>query len=498
MLSSTEPTDAELVSQALRGKKDAYGALVDRYRNLACSLAFSSSGNLARSEDLAQEAFLAAWKSLPKLQEPASFRPWLCGIVRNLGNNAARRRSRNAIDTASDLEEVSREAASQESPLEAVISHEEAELIWQSLDQLPETYREPLVLYYREEQSIPRVAEALDLSQDVVKQRLSRGRKLLKNQVSELVETVITRSKPTNVFVTAVLASLPAFAPQAATAAAAASATKGSTVAKSAAMAGMSGAIMGPLLGILGAWFGMSRAIKGAKSEPERAFIKRMGWMTMGLVVMFSATLLGVILLSKQLVPDHPRVYAGLLVGTNIGYMIALFAFILWSNRRLRQIQQQEGTYVKPEAWGMPQDSTGRASRKHIIGAYAGGMGGGAIGCVVLPYQAGDWLSVAILVPVAIVLAILGIRATLVQPKNSLQHMSWTFGILGVVLVGLINFRVGHWFPQITNNPSIYAPDLLKWLRWGMSGFMILLYGMIIGSWWWIKKDGDSTEEQTR
>jgi RNA polymerase sigma factor (sigma-70 family) len=57
--------------------------IVERYQRLLCSLAYSGTGNLAESEDLAQEAFVEAWRQLHKLREPQKLRPWLCGILRH-------------------------------------------------------------------------------------------------------------------------------------------------------------------------------------------------------------------------------------------------------------------------------------------------------------------------------------------------------------------------------------------------------------------------------
>jgi DNA-directed RNA polymerase specialized sigma24 family protein len=56
-------------------------------------LAYNATGSLAQSEDLAQEAFVIAWKQLPALREPEKLRSWLCGIVRNLGRRAREARS---------------------------------------------------------------------------------------------------------------------------------------------------------------------------------------------------------------------------------------------------------------------------------------------------------------------------------------------------------------------------------------------------------------------
>ena len=95
-------------------------------------------------------------------------------------------------------------------PSEQTISREEEAILWRSLERIPELYREPLILFYREHQSIEHVAAALELSEDAVKQRLSRGRKLLQEEVQAFVENTLSRTAPGQAFAGAVLAALPA------------------------------------------------------------------------------------------------------------------------------------------------------------------------------------------------------------------------------------------------------------------------------------------------
>ena len=92
--------DAELVSESLSGNRDAFGQIVAQYQSLICSLAYSATGSLSQSEDLAQETFLAAWKQLADLREPHKLRAWLCGIARNLINYSLRRQGREPSHAA--------------------------------------------------------------------------------------------------------------------------------------------------------------------------------------------------------------------------------------------------------------------------------------------------------------------------------------------------------------------------------------------------------------
>ena len=71
---TTVSSDSELVTRSLAGNRDAFGRIVARYQSLLCSLAYSATGSLSQSEDLAQETFVAAWKQLADLREPEKLR----------------------------------------------------------------------------------------------------------------------------------------------------------------------------------------------------------------------------------------------------------------------------------------------------------------------------------------------------------------------------------------------------------------------------------------
>jgi len=126
--------DARLVADCLAGDRDAFGRIVARHQSLICSLAYSATGSLTRSEDLAQETFVTAWKQLPELREPAKLRPWLCGIARNLIGKMLRRDSREPAQGAGPLAEAAASASGEPLPPEQVMSREEEAILWRSLD----------------------------------------------------------------------------------------------------------------------------------------------------------------------------------------------------------------------------------------------------------------------------------------------------------------------------------------------------------------------------
>ena len=94
----------ELVAQSLGGDRDAFGQIISRYQSLVCSLAYSATGSLSQSEDLAQETFITAWKRLGHLRERDKLRAWLCGIARFLIGKALRRDGREPIHAAEPLD----------------------------------------------------------------------------------------------------------------------------------------------------------------------------------------------------------------------------------------------------------------------------------------------------------------------------------------------------------------------------------------------------------
>ncbi len=207
LIESPALSDELLIARHLAGDGTAFRRIVERYQGAVCAVAYSACGDLAASEDVAQEAFVAAWRDLPRLRDRAKLRPWLCGIARHLAHNALRRAPRTptarAVELPADL------PAGTADPRERTGAADAAALMWDALAGLPETYREPMVLFYREQQSIAAVAAALELTEETARQRLARGRTMLTDRMARLVEETLGRSGPAPAFVAGVLLALP-------------------------------------------------------------------------------------------------------------------------------------------------------------------------------------------------------------------------------------------------------------------------------------------------
>jgi RNA polymerase sigma factor (sigma-70 family) len=325
MTSTAEMPDDQLVAQSLDGNRDAFGRIVSRYQSLICSLAYSATGSLGQSDDLAQETFIMAWKHLRQLREKQKLRAWLCGIARNRINNSLRRDGREPLRDAKPLDSAPDSPAPEPLPHDQTISNEEQAILWRSLERIPEIYREPLVLFYREHQSIERVAQHLELTEDAVKQRLSRGRKLLHEQVIAFVESALERTNPGKAFTIAVLASLPVLA----------------TSAKAAATAGLFNAILGPVLGFVGPWIQYRIFLAVAKTDREREDIKSYYRKLLGLMLGFAVLLAALIIFGGKFVGTHPLLFASALISLVAAYVFAAIRMGIWANRMFRQLRTE-------------------------------------------------------------------------------------------------------------------------------------------------------------
>lgn len=353
-MSATEYNDTEMVTESLAGSRDAFGRIVARYQSLICSLAYSATGSLTQSEDLAQETFVTAWKHLAELREPAKLRPWLCGIARNLIGKTLRRDSREPVHAAEPLEQANESSSPEPLPPDHVISREEERILWRSLERIPEIYREPLVLFYREHQSVEHVAEAMALTQDAVKQRLSRGRKLLQEQVLAFVEGALEQTGPGKVFTLGVLAALPAMTISAKAAVVGTTAAQGSIVAKSAGLTGLFNAILGPVLMFVGLYFGYRMDRDGGRSPQERQFITQYYRILVTCIIVFMAAVLSLTLGGHSLLKARPMLYVGLLSGLGAAYLILAAVLTVWMRRGLRKVGQQDGTDGRPASMSVP------------------------------------------------------------------------------------------------------------------------------------------------
>jgi RNA polymerase sigma factor (sigma-70 family) len=355
-----DPDDASLVAAALAGDRDAFGRIVARYQALLCSIAYASLGSLAYSEDLAQEAFVEAWKKLANLDEPEKLKSWLCGILRFKLSHHRRRESRQPLARAADLQYAHHVASDTPDAEDYTMKEEEQALLWQSLEKVPESYREVLVLYYREHRSVANVADELELSEAVVKQRLSRGRKMLQERVMAFVEEALARSTPGHVFTTGVIAALS----MAVTAPAKAAGT-GAVATQAAGALKWTGfaAFLASVSGFVSSALALRASLDRTRTRRERRRVIRAVVAFVGIALLFAAGLFG--LRQWALASDGGAVIlAWVAQAVVIGFIVGY----LWLTRRLlsdmRSLRSAERLRC-PERFTGEEDQPGSSRREY-------------------------------------------------------------------------------------------------------------------------------------
>lgn len=333
-------TDAELVAATLAGDRRAFGRIVERYQRLLCSLAYSATGELSQSEDLAQEAFVDGWRQLAGLREPDKLRAWLCGILRFKVSRLRRADRREPVRRADTLEAAETIESGDEPVADRAIQQEEQALMWSALERVPAIFREPLVLYYREHCSIEHVAVALELSEDAVKQRLTRGRKVLQEQVLAFVEGALARSTPGKVFTMGVLAALPALGtPTTAHAAVVGTgmAVHGGMIAKTTGLA----TLLSSGSGAISAFMSLRIGLDQSRTPRER---RAMAKVTVGFVLGASSFLFAVWLLRAASWRwwDHRFIFATIAQVLVVGFIMAWPMILLRVMRHLRKLRTAE------------------------------------------------------------------------------------------------------------------------------------------------------------
>jgi RNA polymerase sigma-70 factor (ECF subfamily) len=166
-------SDAELVSHALAGSDAAFSRLVERHQAAVRGfLRRALGGGWAEADDVAQDAFLAAWRSLRSLRDPARVRPWLCGIAWRKAQDRIRASRRGAVRDGAWLETLDPPAG---------VSHEDRLSMAAAMAGLPLDVRACVALCLADGWSHGEAAVALGLPLGTVKSHVARGRaRLLK------------------------------------------------------------------------------------------------------------------------------------------------------------------------------------------------------------------------------------------------------------------------------------------------------------------------------
>ena len=176
----TETHPSWLISECIAGNEDAIEMLVRQYETPLFRLALSIVGDQAEANEIMQETFISALRSLPSYQEKQSLKAWLYTIALNHSRNHLRKRKilERLRTTLTAIFQVG--AQRQVSPEESVMQSEKEAQVWRSLNQLDERHRMVVVLRYFHELSIAEISEILSVNEGTIHSRLHRAREKLR------------------------------------------------------------------------------------------------------------------------------------------------------------------------------------------------------------------------------------------------------------------------------------------------------------------------------
>lgn len=163
-------TDETLVEQCLKGEKEAFARIVERYQHRVFHLALTRMHNRQDADDLAQETFLQAYRKLHSFDPQYSFKTWLFTICVNLGKNRLRGLARRREVYSPDIENSSSPSGD---------GHLSRIDLANALYRMPEAVRVPLVLKHVEGFSYEEIALTMKIGLSAAKMRVKRGREQL-------------------------------------------------------------------------------------------------------------------------------------------------------------------------------------------------------------------------------------------------------------------------------------------------------------------------------
>ena len=170
------------IAQAKKGDADAFAFLVETYETSVYRLALRMCGNAHDAEEVAQEAFVAAWKGLPAFRGESKFSSWLYQLTTNAAIDFLRREKRHRAAVPMEDEP---EPATPDTPQQAVEESEVRQALQQALDTLTPEHREIFLLRQMRRLSYEEIGRLLGLESGTVKSRLSRAKKQLREILTQ-------------------------------------------------------------------------------------------------------------------------------------------------------------------------------------------------------------------------------------------------------------------------------------------------------------------------
>jgi RNA polymerase sigma-70 factor, ECF subfamily len=179
------------VGRVLGGEVEAFEGIVRRWQGPLVNMAWRYCRDRGRAEEMAQEAFLRAWRGLAGWRRESSFSTWLFALAANVFRSELKRFP--TVDIP--IEEIA-EPAGAATQHDSLAKKQSKEAVRRAVLALPTRYREPVALFYFHEMDVAAASRTMGLPEGTVKARLARGRELLRRRFPRLSESGAWRPTP--------------------------------------------------------------------------------------------------------------------------------------------------------------------------------------------------------------------------------------------------------------------------------------------------------------
>lgn len=198
MTPAADPTDQALVERVQAGDKRAFDLLVLKYQHKVLKLVSRFVNNPAEAEDVAQEAFLKAYRALPSFRGDSAFYTWLYRIAINTAKNAIVSSRRRPVDFDLDLQDPEQydrqnRLKDQDTPEGMLLTDEIRETVGRAIEGLPEDLRTAIVLRELEGLTYEEIAQAMDCPVGTVRSRIFRAREAIDRHLRPLLDETGSR-----------------------------------------------------------------------------------------------------------------------------------------------------------------------------------------------------------------------------------------------------------------------------------------------------------------
>ena len=198
---TTEESDLVLVKRVQRGDKSAFDLLVRKYQHKVVKLVLRYVRNPAEAEDIAQEAFIKAYRALPQFRGVSAFYTWMYRIAINTAKNSLASRDRSPIAYDLDLTDpeeshsVQTKLQDPDTPEGMALTEEIRGIVNSAIEGLPEELKTAIVLRELDGLSYEEIAAAMECPVGTVRSRIFRAREAIDKRLREVFEGGLGRTE---------------------------------------------------------------------------------------------------------------------------------------------------------------------------------------------------------------------------------------------------------------------------------------------------------------